>query len=450
MEERSESGRTIPRNVVVLGLVSLFTDAASEMIYPLIPVFIALLGSGPLLLGVLEGIAESTAALLKLVTGILSDRMKRRKGFVLAGYALSSFARPLTGLVIHPWQIVPVRMADRVGKGVRSSPRDALIAASVDESIRGRAFGFHRAMDHLGAVLGPLLALGALYFSFSVLSLSSPEEALRVTFLLSLVPGMLAVGTVLFFVQEDGKQKESPAVSTGIPRRLPLSFAGFSPQLLRYIAIVLLFTLGNSTDAFLLFRIAESSGIRDSLLEMGQSSGFLMPLLESLTTNGNSPPLPALWMLPLLWSLFHIIKVLFSTPLGILSDALGRRKVIVWGWSIYAFVYFSFALLEEIPSGMQPGAVVGLMGIYALYYAFTEGTEKAFVADLAQEEKRGSAFGLYHFAVGMGALPSSILFGLVYQSFGGRVAFSAGGVIALLSMALLLLFVKERENTKRP
>src|SRR5665811_770692 len=194
----------IPRVVIILGFVSLFTDMATEMIYPLVPVFVAALGSGAILLGVIEGVAETTASMLNLVSGIVSDKIKKRKLLVLLGYSISSLVRPFTGLVTSGWQIVIIRMLDRAGKGIRSSPRDALIASSVDESIRGRSYGFHQAMDHVGAVLGPLLAIFTLLILFLVFGIKDSTLALRWTFMLAIIPGILAVLTILFFVKESG------------------------------------------------------------------------------------------------------------------------------------------------------------------------------------------------------------------------------------------------------
>lgn len=435
--------KKIPLAIVMLGLVSLFTDAASEMIYPLVPVFVALLGSGAIVLGFIEGIAETTAAMLKLLSGILSDKLGKRKLLVLIGYAISTFIRPLTGLVTAGWQIILVRMADRVGKGIRSAPRDALIASSVDESIRGRSYGFHRAMDHAGAVAGPLLAIAVLLLLVTGLRLEDPLQVLRWTFVLSLIPGLFAVLTIVFFVRES-----APASGSGKPFKF--SLRNFDRNFLTYLSIVVLFTLGNSSDAFLLFRVEEAIHRSGAVANLVRSIGPLRDVVEHFGTPASQAQLINILFLPLIWAFFHIIKVVFSTPLGALSDRIGRKVVINLGWAIYAFVYLGFALIVFLPAGWQIAATFALFAVYALFYAFSEGAEKAFVADLVGAENRGSAFGLYNFAIGLGALPASVVFGILYSGFdakfpglGGTVAFGFGSLIALVSMLLLGFSVRE-------
>jgi MFS family permease len=432
----------IPRAVIMLGLVSLFTDAGSEMIYPLVPVYVAALGSGAIILGIIEGVAETTAAMLKLVSGIISDRTGKRKLLVLAGYSISAFFRPLTGLVSSAWQIILIRMADRVGKGIRTAPRDALIASAVDESIRGKSYGFHRAMDHTGAVIGPLLAIATLLILFAGFGMRDSLTALRWTFILALVPGILAVLTIVFFVTE----KAPLRTGTG----LKLSLKDFDRNFRTYLLVMILFTLGNSSDAFLLFRVEEAIKKSGAIADFVRSIGFLDTMLSGFGSPENQAAVINILFLPLIWAFFHIIKVVFSTPLGALSDRIGRKKVINIGWAIYAFVYMAFALLVFLPPRMQILATFILFAVYALFYAFSEGAEKAFVADLVKDERRGTAFGLFNFAVGLGALPASIIFGLIYAAFdkvypgyGGTVAFGAGGTIAVISMILLAVLVKE-------
>ena len=428
----------IPRNIIVLGVVSLLTDAATEMIYPLIPIFVAALGSGALMLGVIEGVAETTAAMLKLLSGILSDRLRKRKLLVVIGYTISSLVRPFTGLVVNAWQIVMIRMLDRVGKGIRTAPRDALIALSVDESIRGRAYGFHRAMDHTGAVIGPVLALITLLVLILGLGMTDIIYTLRWTFGLAIIPGLLAVITLVFFLKERGDEN-SPV------KGFHFSIRQFDKNFLTYLSIVLLFTLGNSSDAFLLFRIEEAIQKSGSFY----STIMNIPLLGDMVKHFGDKPaqknLVNILFLPLIWAFFHIIKAIFSTPLGSWSDRIGRKTVINIGWGIYALVYLSFALLDRLPVDWQVPATFFLFAIYALYYAFSEGAEKAFVADIVQPSALGSAFGMYNFTVGLGALPASILFGLLYKTFGATIAFGTGATIAGFSMLLLSLLVREKK-----
>lgn len=432
----------------MLGLVSLFTDSATEMIYPLIPIYVAALGSGAILLGVIEGVAETTAAMLKLVSGIISDKIGKRKLLVLIGYSISSFVRPFTGVVSFGWEIIFIRMADRVGKGIRTAPRDALIASSVDESIRGKSFGFHRAMDHTGAVIGPILAIITLLILFIVFRIKDYLLALRWTFILAVIPGVLAVLTIIFFIKEVQQKNKSPEL-------FKFSLGSFDKNFKTYLVIITFFTLGNSSDAFLLYRAHEAMQKSGAAINVVNNIPLLRDMISNFGSIEDQARMINILFLPFIWAFFHIIKVIFSTPLGALSDKIGRKIVINIGWAIYAFVYVSFALLVFLPENSQIAATFVLFASYALFYAFTEGAEKAFVADIVKEEYRGSAFGMYNFAIGLGALPASVLFGLLYglgdikfPGFGGTFAFGAGGAIALISIILFSVMVSEPSKTK--
>lgn len=427
----------------MLGIVSLFTDAASEMIYPLIPVYITALGSGAIILGVIEGVAETTAALLKLISGIISDRTGKRKILVLTGYTISSLIRPLTGIVTSAWEIIVIRMFDRVGKGIRTAPRDALIASSTDESIRGKAYGFHRAMDHTGAVAGPVLAILTLIILLHGFGIKDSLQALRWTFLLAIIPGILAVLTIVFFVKESAPVIRKESSFSFSPGSLDRNFRN-------YLLVMILFTLGNSSDAFLLFRVQEAIQRSDAVTDLVNSIPLLKKMISAFGDHNAQTTLINILFLPLIWAFFHIIKAVFSTPLGSLSDRIGRKIVISIGWGIYAFVYLSFALLIFLSPEMQIVATFVLFAVYAMFYAFSEGAEKAFVADLVSDDKRGTAFGLFNFSIGLGALPASIIFGSLYSYFekiipgyGGTVAFGFGGGIAIISMLLLTIKIKE-------
>jgi MFS family permease len=377
----------ITGNVLILGLVSLFTDISSEMIYPLLPMFLtAVLGAGPAFLGIVEGTAESTAALLKLASGVISDRVSKRKGLVLAGYSLSALARPCIAAAASPLTVLFIRFADRVGKGIRTSPRDALIADTTDPAVRGKAFGFHRSMDHAGAIVGPLAATFLLTFITS---------DLRTVFWLSAIPGAVAVVLIAWKVREGERQRQPQgAVALRTPRGVLRS----------YLLVLFLFTLGNSSDAFLLLRAGQL---------------------------GVSPH-----RIPLLWMSFHIVKMVAAMPFGALSDRIGRRRVIVAGWAIYALSYLGFALAStELHVWL-------LFGVYGLFYGLTEGVEKALLADIAPPAERGSAFGWYNCAIGIGALPASLLFGLVWQQWGPESAFGFGSGVACLAALLLLLALR--------
>src|SRR5574341_236327 len=383
----------LTRNVVILGFVSLLNDGASEMIYPLLPVFLtAVLGAGPAALGIIEGVAESTASLLKLYSGYLSDRVKRRKGWFVAGYSISNVIRPLIALASSWPQVLALRFSDRVGKGLRTSPRDAVIADSTPVEYRGMAYGFHRAMDHGGAIIGPLLATGLL-----LVLTGTPQENLKTLFLLSFIPGLLAVLLLLAGLKE--KPAEGPRHAPPGGFNFRAAWAEMPAGFRKYLGIILAFTLGNSTDAFLLLR-AQQLGVPIALL-------------------------------PTIWVALHVVKMGFSVPGGILSDRIGRKKVIVAGWTVYALVYAGFAFASS-----QWQAWVLFM-VYGIYFGLTEGVEKALVADFAPLHLRGSAFGLYHLTVGTGALPASLLFGLVWQKLGPAAAFGMGAAFAMLAGAML-------------
>ncbi len=437
-KKKSNKAR-ITRNVVALGIVSLFTDAASEMIYPLVPAFVMLLGSSAIILGVIEGVAETTAAMLKLFSGIISDKIRKRKLLVVIGYGISTLIRPFTGAVTAAWQIIFVRMTDRIGKGIRSAPRDALIASSIDDSIRGKAYGFHRAMDHAGAIIGPILALVTLIILILVFNFQDGILTLRYTFILAFIPGLFAITALVFFVKE--KIDHVPAT-----KRINFSLNQFDKNFIKYLFIVCLFTLGNSSDAFLLLRVQDTIHNSKALYSLVYSAPVVGDMVRGFGDPEAQRKLIDILFIPLVWAFFHIIKVVFSTPLGALSDKTGRKLVINIGWAIYAFVYLSFALLDLLPDALQITATFILFAVYALYYAFTEGAERAFVADVVKPELRGSAFGLFNFAIGLGALPASIIFGLLYKEFGAMAAFLTGALIACSSMILLAILVKEKRK----
>jgi MFS family permease len=375
--------------VLALGLVSLLTDVSSEMIYPLLPLFLTtVLGAGQTFVGLVEGVAESAASLTKLWSGWLSDRLGKRKVLVVGGYTFSSLTRPLIAFALVPWHVLAIRFADRLGKGLRTSPRDALIAASTEPGIRGRAYGFHRSMDHLGAVAGPALAFGLMALL---------GTRLRTIFLLAAIPGLLSVLILILWVKEI--QIERP--TSGYAPRRPMHLDG---QLLRFLLVVTLFTLGNSSDAFLLLR--------------AQEVGVAVPHL------------------PLLWMFFHVIKAGTGLPGGILSDVRGRRGAIIAGWLVYALAYLGFG------AATQTWQIWALFAVYGLHFGLTEGVERALIADLVPADHRASAFGAYHFCIGIAALPSSLLMGFLYQRLGAPVAFTTGALLAALAAFLLLVLLR--------
>ncbi len=366
--------------VVALGWVSFLSDVASDMIYPLLPDFLTrTLHAGPAALGLIEGIAEATASLMKVASGWWSDRVRKRKPIVVVGYSIAAAARPLIGLVSTWTQVLAIRFADRVGKGIRTSPRDALLADMVPPAERGRAYGLQRAMDNAGSVGGPLLAALLLKFFF---------EDERSVFLLAAIPGVVAVLVLLAKVREVPRRERAAPEASSRGAVLPRRFW-------TVLSIFVLFTLASSTDAFLLLK-AGDTGV-------------------------------ALWQIPLLWAAFHAVKAATGVPGGILADRLGHVWTILGGWTVYALAYVGFALAT------RPGQIWALFAFYALFYALTEGAERALVAGLVPASSRGRAFGAYHGGVGLAALPASLLFGIWWKAYGPHVAFLIGAAIAVVA-----------------
>ena len=398
--------RRLPRNVFAISLVSLLNDVSSEIIYPLLPVFLNLtLGVSPRILGTIEGAAESASSLLKLFAGHFSDRAGKRKGLVVFGYTLSSVIRPLLAFATSWYHVLGIRLTDRVGKGIRSAPRDAMIADAVRVEERGLAFGFHRAMDHSGAVIGPLV--GYILFMIFAADRNAPTAGdFQTIFLLASIPALAAVVVVTFFVRESQIPKKLP-VTTPEPvgaSPLRLSLRGFDSNFKRFLPIIALFTLSNSSDFFLLLR-ARDAGV-------------------------------SVASIPLLWAGLHVTKVLSSIFGGDLSDRLGRRRLIVSGWILYAAVYAGFAFVSNEIS------VWILFLIYGIYFGLAEGAEKALVADLVRPEQRGTAYGLYNLAFGITVFPASLLMGAVWEWRGPQTAFLLSAALGATAALLLLLAVR--------
>jgi MFS family permease len=403
--------RRLPRNVFAISFVSLLNDASSEIIYPLLPVFLSLtLGASPGIVGLIEGTAESVSSLLKLFAGHFSDRFGKRKAFVVFGYTLSSFARPLLAFALNWYQVLAIRLADRVGKGVRSAPRDAMIADTVAIEDRGLAFGFHRAMDHTGAVVGPLIGY-VLVLLFAANRNAPTAGDFNKIFLLASVPALAAVLVVSIFVRESHEPKAAIAVKPekSIAPPVKLSLRGFDANFKRFLLLVALFTLSNSSDAFLLLR-AQSAGV-------------------------------SVVAIPLLWAMLHVSKVASSLFGGDLSDRLGRRRLIVSGWILYSAVYAGFAFVTNSVS------VWILFLIYGIYFGLAEGAEKALVADLVKPEQRGTAYGLYNLAFGITVLPASLLMGALWNWRGPRTAFLVSAALGATAGVLLIVMVKTRGDS---
>jgi len=396
--------RQLPRNVWAVSLTSFLNDISSEMVINILPLFLAnVLGVQTSIIGVIEGVAESTASLLKVFSGWLSDKLGGRKWIAVAGYGISTLSKPFFYIANSWGMIAGVRWADRLGKGVRTAPRDALVADSIKPEQRGIAFGFHRAADTGGAMVGILIAAFAVWLAQSN-NLQLGERTFRTVVLLSLIPAFLAVLSLATIARDISKKGES--------KTLKISFKALGKPFLIFLFIVGLFDLGNSSDAFLVLR-AQERGM--SVL------GILLMLAA-----------------------FNLVYALVSTPAGSLSDRIGRRKVIIGGWIVYGVIYLGFALAQ------RPWHIWGLYIAYGVYYGLAYGTAKAMVADLVSPELRGTAYGTYNATLGIIDLPASLIAGLLWQGvgtwegFGPSAPFYFGGGLALLAALLLIIWRPKR------
>jgi len=392
--------RALPRNVWAVSLTSFFMDISSEMVLNVLPLYLSnVLGAGTNVIGLIEGIAEATASLLKVFSGWLSDRLRARKWLAVAGYGISALVKPFFYFA-NAWTLVlVVRWADRVGKGIRTAPRDALVADSIPESQRGLAFGFHRAADTGGAMLGLLIALGVVWAAQST-SVELGQRTFQIVVLASLIPAGLAVLSLALGAEDVPitSRSEKPVIT----------FRGLGKSFLAFMVIVGLFDLGNSSDAFLILR-AQERGLN------------VLGILGMLVT-------------------FNLVYTLVSTPAGSLSDRIGRRRVIVGGWLAYAAIYFGFAMAQ---TGWH---VWGLYALYGVYYGLAYGTTKAMVADLVPVELRGTAYGTYNAVLGVLDFPASLIAGLLWQGvgswrgFGPPAPFFFGATLALIAALLMILW----------
>ncbi len=387
------------KNVFWLGLTSLFTDISSEMVYPLVPIFMTtILGAPVSFVGLVEGIAESTASILKVFSGWLSDKLGSRKKLTVTGYALSVIGRPILFIATAGWQVLAYRVIDRTGKGVRTAPRDALIADSSDCNNYGKSFGFHRTMDTVGAMLGPALA----FILLPVFAAHSSSKGYRELFALAIIPGAIGLIILMALVREkrSGKPTEAPK----------LSLKPFDRRFKLFLLVVLVFTLGNSSDAFLILR-ARNAGL-------------------------------AVVLIPLAYLMFNTVNALLATPAGIVSDRLGRFWVMALGFANFIVVYIGFAL-----AGQQ--IVIWLMfALYGVYYAFTESIFKAYTADLVPENLRGTAYGLLNMTMGIALLPASLVAGWLWTNVGVKAPFFYGAGMAALALFLLLVLLPKDSGSK--
>lgn len=396
----------LSQNVFVFGFVSMLNDLSSEITVRTLPLFLAnVLGVKTSIIGLIEGVADSTATLLKLFSGWISDKLGTRKPLVTGGYGLSALSKPFLYFAVTWPAVLVIRFLDRVGKGIRTSPRDALIADSTDKAELGKAFGYSRAMDPLGAVLGLLIAALLVYFGHRGM-VSMTRGTFQTLVLISIVPAFIALALIVFFIK-DLKPGEGVEVEgkTKIKAEAPsLSLRGFDSRFKAFLGIMILFTLGNSSDAFLILR-AQNLGL--SIVEI-----FVM------------------------LALFNLLATVVAYPAGVLSDRFGRVRVIIVGWLVYALIYLGFGYAS---AGWQ---VWVLYVLYGIYYGATEGVEKALVADVVSSEKRGTAYGLYNAAVGISALPASLIAGILWQKLGPASPFIFGAGLSLMAVVALMAFVR--------
>lgn len=387
----------LPKLVYILGLASFMGDVASEMVYPLLPLFLSsVLGATPVAMGLIEGLAEATASVAKIFSGRRTDQTQKRKSLVTIGYAIATAMRPVMAFSTSCIHVLGARFTDRLGKGIRAAPRDALLSDVTPHERRGEAYGIHQGMDHAGAVVGPVVA---------TFLISQLEWSLRKVFLFATIPSAVALAIIFFWVDEKKVVKKSTDSKPIEVSTLGHDFKRLGSSFHAFLVALFLFTLGNSTDAFLLLKLSEVG----------------VPIA----------------MIPILWALQNGIKMTANYIGGIVSDSWSRRGMIWMGWGVYALVYFGFSQLN------QKGEVIALFLLYGLYFGFVEPAEKALVADLVPSRFVGSAFGIFHFVVGIGALPASVLFGWVWHRYGSSNAFLMGAVLSGLA-SVLLFFIRRQ------
>ena len=392
----------LERNVFYTGLVSFFMDMSSEMIYPLVPIFLSsVLGVNKSVIGLIEGIAESTASLLKVFSGWFSDRIGKRKILLIVGYGISTLSRPIIALSTLWGHVLAFRFTDRFGKGIRGAPRDAIIAESTPHKDLGRSFGFHRGMDTLGGVAGPAVA-------FLLLSLFTGNY--RLVFWLSMIPGIIAVLIIVFFIKEQKTKRaeiqESDAsellASGESPRRLAFR-ANFDWRFKAFVAIATLFAIGNSSDVFLILK-ATDTGVKET-------------------------------QIPIIYLCFNLVYALTAIPAGILSDRIGRKRIILAGFILFGFIYWGFA------SASEQKHIWGLFLLYGVFMGLTEGIQKAYLGTIIPDKFRATGYGIFNTFTGLAIFPASVVGGWLWDKYGSHATFYYGSITAFLSAFLFILFI---------
>jgi MFS family permease len=383
----------LEKNVLYAGLTSFFIDTSTKMVYSVMPLFLLSIGASKTTISLIEGIAESTASLLKALSGFWSDKIGKNKPFMIIGYGITAIITPFYAVAINPVQVLFLRFFERIGKGLRTAPRDSLISGSITNNDAGRNFGFHKAMDNSGAIIGPLLAFVLLYFF--------PLNYGNI-FLLATIPAIIGVVTIIFFIKEAHADNEKAKDRLSL-KQLPKKYWFF-------LSVIFVFSLGNSTDALLLVKTSET----------GVSSSYI----------------------PFIYMIFNVVSVLFAIPTGKLSDKIGREKLIISGFLIYAIVYFLFGRYNNI------NVFLFLFVLYGFYSALTDSSQKAMISDIVSKDLKGTGYGLYHAVLGITLLPASLIAGLLYDRVNSNAPFYFGSIMALLATILMLIFTVS-SKTKR-
>ncbi|HNX65735.1 MAG TPA: MFS transporter [Bacteroidales bacterium] len=387
MNNREKKFFGFNRNILFTGLTSFLTDTSVKMVYSVMPMFLMSIGASKTSLSLIEGIAESTAALVKTLSGFWSDRIGKNKPFMLIGYAISAIIIPLYSFVVSPMQVLYLRFVERFGKGIRTAPRDSLVAGSVTNGESGKSFGLQKAMDNSGAIVGPLAAFVLLYFL---------PGNYRLIFLLAGIPSILGILVIIFGIKDAKKNKETLFKK--------FHFSDFPKKYYLFLFIIFIFTLGNSTDALLMVKANE----------VGVKVAFI----------------------PLVYLVTSVVSVLFSIPVGALADRVGKEKILIAGFLIYAIVYYGFGVTGSIVT------IIALFALYGFYSAATDGIQKAFVSDIIDENKKGTGLGIYNALLGITLLPASLIAGLLYDKVNSHIPFYFGAATALLSALLMLSFAR--------
>jgi len=391
-----ESFRGFNKNVVITGLVSFFMDLSSEMVYPLVPLFLAnVLGADKAVIGLIEGIAESTASILKVFSGWLSDRIGSRKWLMAAGYGLAVLSRPIMAMSVSWREVLASRFVDRLGKGVRTAPRDAILAESTETAYLARAFSLHRSMDTLGAVVGPLTA-------FFILGLF--QNNYRLVFWMSIIPGIIAVLLIIFFITEKGKERTLAA------QRPRLTLRHFNWRFRLFIVIAAIFAFGNSSDAFLILK-AQQTGIQPTLI-------------------------------PIVYLTFNLLYALSAIPASMAADRFGKRRIILLGFILFSLVYYGFAVTED------SRGIWGLFVLYGIFMGLTEGIQKAYLATIIPPDFKATAFGVYNTVVGLATLPASIIGGWLWDAFSSSATFYFGSAMAAVAAVLFVALISTAKGQK--